>query len=78
MTLGQADYHLSKPWTLEQDLYREISAFLADWAKDQESGFELFHIVGRLRSAERREPAAGRRRRPGMSGGPRHPRRYSS
>ena len=48
MTLGQADYHLSKPWTLEQDLYREISAFLADWAKDQESGFELFHIVGRL------------------------------
>ena len=48
MTLGQADYHLSKPWMLEQDLYREISEFLADWAKDQESGFELFHIVGRL------------------------------
>ena len=48
MTLGQADYHLSKPWMLEQDLYREISEFLADWAKDQEAGFELFHIIGQL------------------------------
>jgi thioredoxin reductase (NADPH) len=49
MTLGQADYHLSKPWMLEQDLYRPVSQFLADWAKDQEAGFELFHIIGRLR-----------------------------
>ena len=32
MTLGQADYHLTKPWMLEQDLYREISEFLAEWA----------------------------------------------
>src|SRR5947209_7708738 len=31
MTLGQADYHLTKPWMLEHDLYREISEFLADW-----------------------------------------------
>ena len=48
MTLGQADYHLTKPWMLEQDLYREISEFLAEWAKDQEAGFELFHVIGRL------------------------------
>jgi thioredoxin reductase (NADPH) len=47
MTLGQADYHLTKPWMLEQDLYRVISEFLADWAKDQEAGFDLFHVVGR-------------------------------
>jgi thioredoxin reductase (NADPH) len=46
MTLGQADYHITKPWILEQDLYREISEFLAEWAKDQEAGFELFHIIG--------------------------------
>ncbi|HJY61474.1 MAG TPA: FAD-dependent oxidoreductase, partial [Streptosporangiaceae bacterium] len=46
MTLGEADYHITKPWMLEQDLYREISAFLADWAKDQEGGFELFHVIG--------------------------------
>ena len=48
MTLGQADYHLTKPWMLEQDLYREISEFLADWAKDQQAGFDLFHLIGRL------------------------------
>ena len=48
MTLGQADYHLTKPWMLEQDLYREISEFLADWAKDHQAGFELFHVIGRL------------------------------
>jgi hypothetical protein len=46
MTLGQADYHIIKPWMLEQDLYRAVSEFLAEWAKDQEAGFELFHIVG--------------------------------
>ncbi len=48
MTLGQADYHTTKPWLVEQDLYREISEFLAEWAKDQEAGFELFHVIGRL------------------------------
>jgi thioredoxin reductase (NADPH) len=48
MTLGQADYHLTKPWVLEQDLYREISGFLAEWAKDQQAGFELFYVIGRL------------------------------
>ena len=48
MTLGQADYHITKPWMLEQDLYREVSGFLAEWAKDQQAGFELFHVIGRL------------------------------
>ena len=37
MTLGQADYHITKPWTLEQDLYRAVSEFLAEWAKDQQA-----------------------------------------
>jgi thioredoxin reductase (NADPH) len=46
MTLGQADYHLTKPWVLEQDLYREISGFLAEWAKDQHIGFDLFQVIG--------------------------------
>jgi thioredoxin reductase len=46
MTLGEADYHLSKPWMLEQDLYRGVSEFLADWARDQDAAFELFHVVG--------------------------------
>jgi thioredoxin reductase (NADPH) len=46
LTLGQADYHITKPWMLEQHLYRQVSEFLAEWAKDQEAGFELFHVVG--------------------------------
>jgi thioredoxin reductase (NADPH) len=25
ITLGQADYHITKPWMLEQDLYRVVS-----------------------------------------------------
>ena len=48
MTLGQADYHLTKPWLLEQNLYREVGEFLAEWATEQESGFDLFTIVGDL------------------------------
>ncbi len=48
MTLGQADYHITKPWMLEQDLYRIVSGFLAEWAKDHQAGFELFHVIGRL------------------------------
>ncbi len=55
MTLGQADYHITKPWMLEQDLYREISEFLAEWAKDQEAGFELFHVIGRLQDRSTHE-----------------------
>jgi thioredoxin reductase (NADPH) len=46
MTLGQADYHMTKPWILEQTLYREVSGFLAEWAKDQQAGFELFQVIG--------------------------------
>ena len=48
MTLGQADYYITKPWMLEQDLYRIVSGFLAEWAKSHQTGFELFHVIGRL------------------------------
>ena len=48
LTLGQADYHLSKPWMLEQDLYRGVGEFLAEWAKNRSAAFELFHVIGRL------------------------------
>jgi thioredoxin reductase (NADPH) len=46
MTLGQADYHFTKPWLLEVHLYRAVSDFLAEWARDQEGGFDLFHVIG--------------------------------
>ena len=55
MILGQADYHITKPWILEQDLYREVSGFLADWSKGQQAGFDLFHIIGRLDDRETTE-----------------------
>jgi thioredoxin reductase (NADPH) len=55
MTLGQADYHLLKPWVLEQDLYREISGFLAEWAKDQYAGFDLFQVIGELQDRDTHE-----------------------
>jgi thioredoxin reductase (NADPH) len=55
MTLGEADYHLAKPWMLEQVLYSEVSGFLADWAKDHQSGFDLFRIVGRLQDRRTHE-----------------------
>src|SRR5215475_15484328 len=48
MTLGQADYYITKPWMVEQDLYRIVSGFLAEWAKGHQAGFELFHVIGRL------------------------------
>jgi thioredoxin reductase (NADPH) len=47
MTLGQADYHITKPWLLEPDLYRMVSEFLAEWARDQQAGFDLFYLIGR-------------------------------
>src|SRR6516164_1480260 len=46
MTLGQADYHITKPWMAEEVLYREVSGFLTEWAKDQQAGFELFQVIG--------------------------------
>jgi thioredoxin reductase (NADPH) len=55
MTLGEADYHLAKPWLLEQVLYREVSGFLADWAKDHQSGFDLFRVVGGLQDRRTHE-----------------------
>src|SRR3984885_12483918 len=48
MTLGQADYYLSKPWMLEPDLYRGVSECLAEGARDQEAAFDLFHVIGAL------------------------------
>ena len=50
MTLGQADYHITKPWLLELHLYRPVSEFLAEWAKDQQAGFDLFRVVGATQS----------------------------
>ena len=57
MTLGQADYHITKPWLLEQDLYRMISEFLAEWSKDHQAGFAVGDV--RYRSIKRVASAVG-------------------
>jgi thioredoxin reductase (NADPH) len=55
MTLGQADYHITKPWLLEPDLYRMVSEFLAEWARDHQAGFDLFYLIGRPADPETHE-----------------------
>jgi thioredoxin reductase (NADPH) len=47
MTLGQADYHIIRPWTAMERLYRAVSGFLADWSDEQEPERDFFRIVGR-------------------------------
>ena len=46
MTLGRIDYHLTKPWLPEWDLYPAIGKLLAEWAKSREPASGLFRIVG--------------------------------
>lgn len=47
MTLGQIDFHLTKPWRRDKTLYPAVTEFLASWtaAHDTPSG-GIFHIVG--------------------------------
>ena len=47
MTLGQIDYHLTKPWRRDKTLYPAVTEFLANWtaAHDAPTG-GIFHIVG--------------------------------
>jgi thioredoxin reductase (NADPH) len=47
MTLGQIDYHLTKPWRRDKTLYPAVTDFLASWtaAHDAPSG-GIFYIVG--------------------------------
>lgn len=47
MTLGQIDFHLTKPWRRDKTLYPAVTEFLANWtaAHDTPSG-GIFQIVG--------------------------------
>ena len=50
MTLGQIDYHLTRPWHAELGLYPAVSEFLAAWSAAQDSGFRLMRLVGQQQS----------------------------
>jgi len=47
IALGQADYHIVRPWANDETLYRTMSEYLASWTSEQEPGFEMFRIVSK-------------------------------
>jgi thioredoxin reductase (NADPH) len=47
MILGQADYHLARPWEpVEQSLYPAVGEFLAAWDKGRAGAYQLVRVVG--------------------------------
>src|SRR4051794_29586883 len=46
MALGQADYHIVRPWSDDEMMYGAMSEYLSSWTRDQEPTFEMFRIVG--------------------------------
>ncbi len=45
MTLGRADFHIVRPWSDDEMMYRAMSEYLASWTRGQQPSFELFRIV---------------------------------
>jgi thioredoxin reductase (NADPH) len=45
IALGYADYHIVRPWTDDEMMYRAMSEYLASWELEQAPNFELFRIV---------------------------------
>jgi thioredoxin reductase (NADPH) len=45
LALGHADYHIVRPWTDDEAMYRAMSEFLSSWEREQAPNFELFRIV---------------------------------
>ena len=56
MTLGEADFHIVRPWADDEMMYRAMSEYLSSWTSEQEPSFELFRIIA---SADR-QPACPR------------------
>jgi thioredoxin reductase (NADPH) len=46
MTLGRVDFHIVRPWSDHESMYRAMSEYLSAWTREQEPRFELFRIVG--------------------------------
>jgi thioredoxin reductase (NADPH) len=45
MALGQADYHIVRPWADDEMMYGAMSEYLSSWTREHEPNFELFRIV---------------------------------
>lgn len=46
MTLGQADYHIVRPWPDPEMMHRAVSEYLSSWTQGEEPTFEEFRIIG--------------------------------
>jgi thioredoxin reductase (NADPH) len=58
MTLGRVDYHITRPWTTEEAMFRAMSEYLAAWTRQQDPAFEEFRLVapdGDSRAVELRD-----------------------
>ena len=45
MTLGRVDYHIVRPWSSDETMYRTMSDYLASWTRQQEPTFEEFRLI---------------------------------
>jgi thioredoxin reductase (NADPH) len=45
MTLGEADFHIVRPWGDAESMYRIVSDYLSAWRREREPDFEEFRIV---------------------------------
>jgi thioredoxin reductase (NADPH) len=45
IALGRADYHLVRPWSDDESMYRAMTEYLSSWTREQEPRFEEFRIV---------------------------------
>jgi len=45
MTLGEADFHIVRPWADDEVMYRAMSEYLSSLTSEHEPSFELFRIV---------------------------------
>jgi thioredoxin reductase (NADPH) len=47
MALGNADYHIVRPWADDEMMYGAMSEYLSSWTREQDPTFELFRIVAK-------------------------------
>jgi thioredoxin reductase (NADPH) len=45
ITLGRADYHITRPWADEEMMLGAVSDYLMSWTREQQPAFEEFQLV---------------------------------
>ncbi len=47
ITLGYADYHITRPWPDTEVMFRSMTDYLSAWMREQEPSAEEFRIIGK-------------------------------